>query len=70
MKCKDCPYFKIAYEPMMPFDMGLAVCTKYDLEVDFADRRKINRLVCVENDVDKYGDMIRSRSERSKYDRL
>lgn len=50
MNCKDCQYFKIAYEPMMPFDMGLAVCTKHNLEVDFADRKKINKLVCIENE--------------------
>ena len=49
MKCKDCKYFKIAYKPMMPFDMGLAVCEKYDLETDFADNRKINRLECIED---------------------
>ena len=50
MNCKDCQYFKIACEPMMPFDMGLAVCTKHNLEVDFTDRRKINKLVCIENE--------------------
>lgn len=70
MKCKDCSYFKIAYEPMMPFDMGLAICTKYNLEVDFPSKRKINRLVCVKSDVEKYGDMIRSKGEISKYERL
>ena len=47
MKCIECPHFEVAYEPMMPFDMGLAVCKKYNLETDFADRRKLNRLTFV-----------------------
>ena len=50
MNCKDCQHFKIAYEPMMPFDMGLAVCVKHNLEVDFANRRKINKLMCIEKE--------------------
>ena len=50
MKCRECPYFEIAYEPMMPWDMGLAVCKKHNLECDFSSRRKLNRLTCVDND--------------------
>ena len=50
MKCRECPYFKISYEPMMPFDMGLAVCKKHNLEADFADGRKLNRLTCVDDE--------------------
>lgn len=48
MKCKECPHFKIAYQPMMPWDTGLAVCEKYNLECDFSSQRKLNSLVCVE----------------------
>ena len=47
-KCKECEDFKIAYQPMMPFDTGLAVCKKHNLECDFSSQRKLNRLVCVE----------------------
>lgn len=47
-KCKECEFFKIAYQPMMPFDTGLAVCKKHNLECDFSSQRKLNRLVCVE----------------------
>lgn len=50
MKCRECPYFEVAYEPMMPWDMGLAVCKKHNLEADFSSRRKLNRLTCVECD--------------------
>ena len=48
MRCKDCEYFKVAYYPMMPFDMGLVVCSKYNLECDFSSERKLNRLTCIE----------------------
>ena len=48
MKCKECPHFKIAYQPMMPWDTGLAVCKKHNLECDFSSQRKLNSLVCVE----------------------
>ena len=51
MKCVDCPYFEIKYEPLGRgkdlWDFGQAACSKYDLVVDFADHKKINRLVCV-----------------------
>lgn len=47
-KCKDCEHFKIAYQPMMPWDSGLAVCEKLNLECDFTSMRKINALVCAE----------------------
>lgn len=50
MKCVECEHFKIAYQPMMPFDMGLAVCDKHNLECDFASKRKLNRLVCIEEE--------------------
>lgn len=49
MKCKDCPYFRIAYQPMMPWDMGLVVCEKHNLECDFSSQRKLNNLTCVED---------------------
>lgn len=50
MKCVDCQYFHIRYEPMMPYDMGLAACDRYCLEVDFSNKRKLNRLVCVKDE--------------------
>ena len=49
-KCVDCKHFKIAYQPMMPYDTGLATCDKYNLECDFSSRRKLNRLTCVEQE--------------------
>ena len=33
-------------QPIKGFDWGLAECTKYDLVVDFADKRKFNWLSC------------------------
>ena len=48
MLCKECPFFEIQAEPEMPWQMGLAVCKKYNLYTDFIDHRKINRLKCVE----------------------
>lgn len=53
MKCKKCPYFHIVQQPIrtgggIPWDFGLAMCTKHDLVVDFADNRKLNKLECVE----------------------
>ena len=48
MLCKECPHFEIQAEPEMPWHMGLAVCKKHNLITDFLDRRKFNRLKCVE----------------------
>lgn len=52
MNCIDCPHFKIVYEPIKAdtdyYDLGRAVCEKYDLVTDFADHRKLKRLECVE----------------------
>lgn len=44
--CKDCKHFKIMQQPIKGFDWGMAECTKYDLVVDFADRRKFKWLSC------------------------
>lgn len=44
--CKDCEYFKIRQQPIKGFDWGMAECTKYDLVVDFADKRKFKWLSC------------------------
>lgn len=44
--CKDCEHFKIMQQPIKGFDWGMAECTKYDLVVDFADRRKFKWLSC------------------------
>lgn len=52
MKCVECPYFKIAYEPIKAdrgyWDLGRAECKKHDLITDFASRNKLNRLECVD----------------------
>lgn len=52
MKCKGCPYFKILYDPigkgMDLWDFGRAKCEKHDLYVDFASKRKLNKLKCIE----------------------
>lgn len=52
MKCLDCPYFKIQYEPIGKistgiWDFGRAECNKYDLIVEFPDHRKLKKLQCV-----------------------
>lgn len=51
-KCKDCPHFKILYDPIGKapdiWDFGRAKCEKHDLIVDFASKRKLNRLECWE----------------------
>ena len=46
MLCKDCEHFEIAYEPIKHWDMGLARCNKYNLVLDFLDRRKFKWLSC------------------------
>ena len=52
MRCKDCPHFKIMYNPIKHgteiWDMGKAKCEKHDLIVDFINKRKLNKLECVE----------------------
>ena len=49
--CKDCPYFKIIINPVRAdgelFELGQARCEKYNMLVDFADHRKLNKLECV-----------------------
>ena len=50
MKCKECPFFRIAYKPNMPWDMGLAICDKHNLEADYTSERKLNRLECIEEE--------------------
>ena len=50
MKCKDCPYFHIRQQPIKGWDMGLAECQKHNLVVDFRSMRKVNMLVCVEEE--------------------
>ena len=53
MNCKDCEHFKIVYQPMMPWDTGLAVCEKYNLKCDFSSQRKLNRLTCTGGDAER-----------------
>lgn len=53
MKCCECPHFKIQYDPIGKistglWDFGRARCEKHDLIVDFASKRKLKELVCVE----------------------
>lgn len=52
--CKDCPYFKIITNPVRIdgelWELGQASCEKYDLIVDFADNRKLNKLECVKRE--------------------
>lgn len=52
MKCKDCHHFKIICNPIKHgteiWDFGRAKCEKYDLIVDFANKRKLNKLECLE----------------------
>ena len=52
MKCAECQFFKIVQEPLRYggaiWDWGMARCEKHDMVVDFKDRRKINKLTCVE----------------------
>lgn len=48
MMCKDCPHFKIDYEPIRGFEFGRASCSKHNLVVDFMSRRKLKRLTCIE----------------------
>ena len=52
--CKDCEHFKIRQQPIKGFDWGMAECTKYDLVVDFADKRKFKWLSC--EDRPKHGE--------------
>lgn len=52
MKCVECPYFKIAYEPIKAdrgyWDLGRTECKKHDLVTDFYSHRKLNTLKCVD----------------------
>lgn len=52
MLCKDCPHFKIAYEPIKAekgyWDLGRAFCDRYELVTDFANHGKLNKIKCVE----------------------
>lgn len=52
-RCVGCESFRILYEPIKDpqggcWDSGLARCDKHDLVCDFTSARKLNRLVCVE----------------------
>lgn len=49
--CKNCPYFKVDYEPLKDVDFGRASCSKHDLITDFLDYRKFERLICIEEGV-------------------
>ena len=45
--CKGCEHLKILYEPMMPYELGRAKCTKYNRLTDFLRRNKFSKLKCV-----------------------
>lgn len=53
MNCKDCPSFRIQQEPYRTkntlWDMGIAICEKYDMIVSFASHRMFDRLRCPED---------------------
>ena len=57
MKCNQCEHFKILFPPMGKYDNGQAKCEKYDLVVDFFSKQKLNRLTCIESEVQN--DIIR-----------
>jgi hypothetical protein len=70
VKCVDCPHFKILYapigkEPDNIWDFGRAKCEKHDLCVDFASKRKLNKLKCWE---EEHG-LDKPESGNSKYRR-
>lgn len=48
--CKGCEYLKVLYQPMKPYELGRAKCTKYNLYTDFTDMRKFGKLKCVEGE--------------------
>ena len=52
MKCKDCKYFHVKYEPQriggQLVDLGQAECRKYNLVTDFCTHSKFEWLECVE----------------------
>lgn len=54
MLCKDCEHFRIRYEPLKVgkdiWDFGMAQCDKYQMVVEFASRRKINKLKCIDDE--------------------
>ena len=58
MRCVDCEHFKIMCDPIrgnikgVPgfWDFGHAKCMKHNLVVDFASRKKLNKLQCVEEE--------------------
>jgi len=53
MKCTDCEYFHIMYEPLPShYDTGAAECRKHDLITDFYNHEKLNKLECVERRTD------------------
>ena len=50
MNCEKCEHFKILYEPLKSkgvlYDLGRAICKKYDLVTDFCNHGKFKRLQC------------------------
>lgn len=51
-KCKDCEHFRIDYEPYRYIgahtELGQASCGKHNLVVNFATKKKLETLSCVE----------------------
>ena len=52
MKCKDCEYFHIDYEPYRYIgshtELGQASCTKHNLVTNYASKKKFETLCCIE----------------------
>lgn len=53
MKCVDCPHFRIRSYPLKAggecWDLGLAVCDKHSLVVDWMSKLGLKRLRCVDD---------------------
>ena len=61
MRCVDCPHFCIQCLPIRGkirgvsgfWDLGHARCNKHNLVVDFASKKKLEKLTCVKEDKDE-----------------
>lgn len=53
MKCWDCDFFFIKWEPIGTiktgvWDLGRAICTKHNLMVEFLNHNRLKQLQCIE----------------------
>lgn len=51
--CKGYEYLKVLYKPMMPYELGRAKCTRYNLITYFINMRKFGKLKCMETAADE-----------------